>query len=178
MLDLLGEYHGALGPLVAQFEGTLDQFSGDGIMVFFNDPVPCPDPAERAVKMAVAMRETARALIDSWRLRGCELGFGVGIAQGYATLGQIGFSDRSGYTAIGTVCNLAARLCAEAKDGQILIAGRLAAAVGTVAALEDLGNLELKGISRPVAAFNVVQSTSTPEARPNLTVVARGPGPD
>jgi len=176
VLDFLREYHGALGPLVAQFEGTLDQFSGDGIMVFFNDPVPCPDPADRAVKMAVAMREAAGTLIAAWRLHGCELGFGAGIAQGYATLGQIGFSERSGYTAIGTVCNLAARLCAEAKDGQILVSSRIAEAVKAVARLEDLGNLELKGLRRPVAAFNVVQSTSAADARPNLTVVARGPG--
>src|SRR3984893_17732896 len=111
VLEFLRQYHGALGPLVSQFEGTLDQFSGDGIMVFFNDPVPCPAPAERAVMMAVAMREAAGKLITAWRRHGCELGFGAGIAQGYATLGQIGFSERSGYTAIGTVCNLAARLC-------------------------------------------------------------------
>jgi class 3 adenylate cyclase len=176
VLDFLREYHGALGPLVSQFEGTLDQFSGDGIMVFFNDPVPCPDPAERAVKMAMAMREEAGKLIAAWRRDGCELGFGAGIAQGYATLGQIGFSERSGYTAIGTVCNLAARLCAEAKDGQILVSSRVARAVEAVARLEDLGNLELKGLRRPVAAFNVVQSTSAADARPNLTVVARGPG--
>src|ERR1700752_4396935 len=95
-------------------------------MVFFNDPVPIPDPAERAVNMAVAMREAARTLIASWRRRGRELGFGAGIAQGYATLGQIGFAERSGYTAIGTVCNVAARLCAEARDGQILVAQRVA----------------------------------------------------
>src|SRR6516162_8882179 len=100
LLDFLREYHGALGPLVSQFEGTLDQFSGDGIMVFFNDPVPCPDPAERAVKMAIAMREAASKLITGWRRLGRDLGFGAGIAQGYATLGQIGFSERSGYTAI------------------------------------------------------------------------------
>ena len=175
VLDFLREYHGALGPLVSQFEGTLDQFSGDGIMVFFNDPVPCPDPAERAVKMAMAMREAAAKLIAAWRRHGSELGFGAGIAQGYATLGQIGFSDRSGYTAIGTVCNLAARLCAEAKDGQILVSSRIAEAVEAVARLEDLGNLELKGLRRPVAAFNVMQSTSAADARPNLTVVARGP---
>jgi len=175
VLNFLREYHGALGPLVSQFEGTLDQFSGDGIMVFFNDPVPCPDPAERAVKMAMAMREGAGKLIAAWRRHGSELGFGAGIAQGYATLGQIGFSERSGYTAIGTVCNLAARLCAEAKDGQILVSSRIAEAVEAVATLEDLGNLELKGLRRPVAAFNVVQSTSPAEARPNLTVVARGP---
>jgi len=176
VLEFLRQYHGALGPLVSQFEGTLDQFSGDGIMVFFNDPVPCPDPAERAVKMAVAMREAARELIAAWSRHDCELGFGVGIAQGFATLGQIGFSERSGYTAIGTVCNLAARLCAEAKDGQILISSRIAEAVEAVARLEDLGNLELKGLRRPVAAFNVVQSTSPAEARPNLTVVARDTG--
>jgi adenylate cyclase len=164
VLKFLREYHGALGPLVSQFEGTLDQFSGDGIMVFFNDPVPCPDPAERAVKMGMAMREEAAKLIAAWRRHGCELGFGAGIAQGYATLGQIGFSERSGYTAIGTVCNLAARLCAEAKDGQILVSSRIAEAVEAVATLEDLGNLELKGLRRPVAAFNVVQSASSAEA--------------
>jgi class 3 adenylate cyclase len=178
-LDFLGEYHGSLGPLVSQFEGTLDHFAGDGIMVFFNDPVPCPNPAERAVKMAMAMREAAGKLINVWRRRlGSELGFGAGIAQGYATLGQIGFSERSGYTATGTVCNLAARLCAEAKDGQILVSSRIAEAVEAVVKLEDLGNLELKGLRRPVATFNVVQSTSAADARPNLTVVPRGPGPN
>jgi len=176
VLEFLRQYHGALGPLVSQFEGTLDQFSGDGIMVFFNDPVPCPNPAERAVKMAMAMRDAANGLIAAWRRHGCELGFGAGIAQGFATLGQIGFSERSGYTAIGTVCNLAAWLCAEAKDEQILVSSRIAEAVDAVARLEDLGNLELKGLRRPVAAFNVVQCTSLAEARPNLTVVARGPG--
>src|SRR5690349_21003079 len=176
VLEFLRQYHGALGPLVSQFEGTLDQFSGDGIMVFFNDPVPCADPAERAVKMAVAMREVARELIAAWSRHGCELGFGMGIAQGFATLGQIGFFERSGYTAIGTVCNLAARLCAEAKDGQILISSRIAEAVEGVARLEDLGNLELKGLRRPVAAFNVVRSSSSGDARPNLTVVRKGQG--
>jgi len=175
VLDFLREYHGALGSLVSEFEGTLDQFSGDGIMVFFNDPVPCPDPAERAVKMAMAMREAARELIAAWSRHGCELGFGIGIAQGYATLGQIGFSERSGYTAIGTVCNLAARLCAEAQDGQILVSSRVAGAVGALARLEELGNVELKGLRRPVAAFNVAQSTSPAEARPNLTAVTRAP---
>jgi class 3 adenylate cyclase len=155
VLEFLREYHGALGPLVAQFEGTLDQFSGDGIMVFFNDPVPIPDPAERAVNMAIAMREAAGALIAAWRRRGRELGFGAGIAQGYATLGQIGFAERSGYTAIGTVCNLAARLCAEAKDGQILIAQRVAVAVDQAITLEEIGSLSLKGLTQPVVAYNV-----------------------
>jgi adenylate cyclase len=156
VLDFLREYHGALGPLVAQFEGTLEQFSGDGIMVFFNDPVPCPDPAERAVKMAVAMREAAGALIAKWRRRGRELGFGSGIAQGYATLGQIGFAEHVGYAAIGTVCNLAARLCAEAKDGQILVAQRVAVAVEETTVLEEMGSFALKGLTKPVAAFNVL----------------------
>jgi adenylate cyclase len=166
VLDFLREYHGALGPLVAQFEGTLDQFSGDGIMVFFNDPVPCPDPAERAVRMAMAMREAAGELIASWRRRrGRVLGFGVGIAQGYATLGQIGFAERSGYTAIGTVCNLAARLCAEAKDGQILLAQRVAVAVEESTPLEEVGELTLKGLTQPVVAYNVPLAPIQPALR-------------
>jgi len=172
VLDFLREYHGALGPLVSQFEGTLDQFSGDGIMVFFNDPVPCPDPAERAVRMAIAMREAAGELIASWRRRrGRVLGFGVGIAQGYATLGQIGFAERSGYTAIGTVCNLAARLCAEAKDGQILLAQRVAVAVEETTPLEEVGELTLKGLTQPVVAYNVPLAASPPALR----VIEGGP---
>jgi len=154
-LDFLREYHGALGPLVSRFEGTLDQFSGDGIMVFFNDPVPCPDPAERAVNMAMAMREAASALISRWRRRGRDLGFGAGVAQGYATLGQIGFSERSGYTAIGTVCNVAARLCGEAKDGQILVSQRIASEFDASVGLEEIGPLGLKGLSQPIVAYNV-----------------------
>jgi adenylate cyclase len=155
VLDFLREYHGALGPLVAQFEGTLDQFSGDGIMVFFNDPVPIHDPADRAVKMTMAMRDAAVGLIVAWRRQGRELGFGAGIARGYATLGQIGFAERSGYTAIGTVCNVAARLCAEAKDGQILLSQRVAVAVEGTTALEEIGALTLKGLTQPVVAYNV-----------------------
>ena len=171
VLDFLREYHGALGPLVSQFEGTLDQFSGDGIMVFFNDPVPCPDPAERAVKMATAMREAAGKLIASWRRRGRLLGFGAGIAQGYATLGQIGFAERSGYTAIGTVCNLAARLCAEAQDGQILIGQRVAVAVEETITLEEVGSLTLKGLTQPVVAYNVPLAA----IQPALRVIEGGP---
>jgi class 3 adenylate cyclase/uncharacterized protein YdeI (YjbR/CyaY-like superfamily) len=171
VLDFLRQYHGALGPLVSQFEGTLDQFSGDGIMVFFNDPVPCPDPAERAVKMAMAMREVAGTLIAAWRRRGRMLGFGAGIAQGYATLGQIGFADRSGYTAIGTVCNLAARLCAEAKDGQILIAQLVAVAVEETTPLEEVGELTLKGLTQPVVAYNVPLAP----IQPALRVIEGGP---
>jgi class 3 adenylate cyclase len=171
VLDLLREYHGALGPLVSQFEGTLDQFSGDGIMVFFNDPVPILNPAERAVKMAVAMREVASALIAAWRERGRELGFGAGIAQGYATLGQIGFSERSGYTAIGTVCNVAARLCAEAKDGQILLSQRVNVALKGSVATEQIGAVALKGLTQPVVAYNVPLAAT----QPALRVIEGGP---
>ena len=152
--------------------GVLDQFSGDGIMVFFNDPVPCPDPAERAVKMAAAMRDAAGELIASWRRRrGRVLGFGAGIAQGYATLGQIGFAERSGYTAIGTVCNLAARLCAEAKDGQILLAQPVAVAVEETIPVEEVGELSLKGLTQPVVAYNVPLAAS----HPALRVIEGGP---
>ena len=153
--DLLREYHEALGPIVTRSEGTLDHFAGDGIMVFFNDPLPCPDPAERAVKMAVEMREAVARLQVDWRRRGREIGFGIGIAQGYATLGQIGFAERVHYTAIGTVCNLASRLCDQATDGQILISKRVAGAVEGNVRLEEVGDLALKGLSQAVAVYNV-----------------------
>ena len=155
MMAVLREYHDALGPLVHRYEGTLDHFTGDGLLVYFNDPMPCPDPALRAVRLAVDMRDVVGRLTRAWADRGHEIGFGVGIAQGYATLGQIGFEGRFDYTAIGTVTNLAARLCAEAKDGQILITQRVAAAIGELAELEPLGNIALKGLSRPVAVLNV-----------------------
>jgi adenylate cyclase len=155
VLDLLREYHGALGPIVSGSEGTLDHFSGDGIMVFFNDPVPVADASERAVKMAIEMRAAMDELQQEWRRQGRRIGFGAGIARGYATLGQIGFADRIDYTAIGTVCNLAARLCAEAKDGQILVSQRVAAAVEQTMPLEDIGEVTLKGLSQPVAVYNV-----------------------
>jgi class 3 adenylate cyclase len=156
VMALLREYHAAMGPIVARFEGTIDHYGGDGIMVFFNDPVPTPDPARRAIDMAVAMRAAAQDLLRTWRRHGHDLGFGVGISQGYATLGQIGFAERMDYTAIGTVTNLAARLCAEAKDGQILVSRRVAIAVEDCAKLEEIGNLSLKGLSQAVAVYNVV----------------------
>jgi adenylate cyclase len=146
-----------MGPIVASFEGTLDHYAGDGILVFFNDPVPTPDPARHAIDMAVAMRAAAQALLRSWRRHGHDIGFGVGISQGYATLGQIGFAERMDYTAIGTVTNLAARLCGEAKDGQILISRRVAVAVEGGATLEEIGYLSLKGLSQAVAVYNVPQ---------------------
>jgi GAF domain-containing protein len=155
VIEFLGAYHAALGPLITRFEGTLSHFFGDGLMVFFNDPVPCPDSAQRAVNMAVAMRETAGELMAAWRRRGHRIGFGVGIAQGYATLGQIGFAERMDYTAIGTVTNLAARLCDAARDGQILISSRIATAVESAVTLEEMGDQSLKGLSQAVAIFNV-----------------------
>ncbi len=158
---VLREFHAAVGPLVTHFEGTLDHFSGDGLMVYFNDPLPCPDPAERAVRMAVEMRAAVGELMSGWRRRGFELGFGIGVAQGYATLGRIGFEERVDYTAIGTVTNLAARLCAEARDGQILLSKRVAAAVEGNVALEEIGNLALKGLSQAVAVYNVAGETSS-----------------
>ena len=158
VVELLREYHGALGPLVTQSEGTLDHFSGDGIMVFFNDPLPCPDPAERAAAMAVAMREAVAGLQQGWQRRGREIGFGIGIAQGYATLGQIGFAERVDYTAIGTVCNLAARLCAAAEDGQILISRRIATAIEARMSLEHIGDIALKGLSQAVAVYNIAEA--------------------
>src|SRR5260370_921745 len=159
MLDLLREYHEALGPLVTRSEGTLGHFSGDGIMVFFNDPLPCPDPPERAVRIAVEMREAVARLQVDWRRRGREIGFGVGIAQGYATLRQIGFAERIDYTAIGTVCNLAARLCDQATDGQILISKRVAGAVEADVRLDEIGDLALKGLSQAVAVYNVASES-------------------
>jgi class 3 adenylate cyclase len=164
VMALLRDYHAAMGPIVASFEGTLDHYAGDGIMVFFNDPLPTPDPAKRAIEMAVAMRATTQALLRTWRRHGHDIGFGVGISQGYATLGQIGFAERVDYTAIGTVTNLAARLCAEAKDGQILISARVAIAVEDSAALEEIGDLSLKGLSQAVAVYNVVAVGTQPSA--------------
>jgi adenylate cyclase len=156
VMALLRDYHAAMGPIVAQFEGTIDHYGGDGIMVFFNDPLPMPDPARRAIDMAAAMRAAAQDLLRTWRRHGHDIGFGVGISQGYATLGQIGFAERMDYTAIGTVTNLAARLCAEAKDGQILVSRRVAIAVEGDATLEEIGDLSLKGLSQAVAVYNVV----------------------
>jgi adenylate cyclase len=155
VMAVLSEYHCALGPLIHRHEGMIDSFTGDGLIVIFNDPIPCPDPARRAVRLAVDMREAVVALARSWTARGHEIGFGVGIAQGYATLGRIGFEGRFDYTAIGTVTNVAARLCAEARNGQILITQRVAAAVAQMAQLEQLGEIALRGLTRPVAVLNV-----------------------
>ena len=161
VMAVLREYHDTLGPLVHRYEGTLAQFTGDGLLVYFNDPVPCPDPAQRAVRLAVDMREAVARMARSWAGRGHEIGFGVGIAQGYATLGQIGFEGRFDYAPIGTVINVAFRLCSDAKDGQILVTQRVASAIECQAELEPLGNLAFKGLSRPVAVLNVLNLASS-----------------
>jgi class 3 adenylate cyclase len=155
VMTLLHEYHAALVPLIQTFEGTLDRFVGDGLMVYFNDPLPCPNPAERAVALAVAMRDAVAALAQKWRRHDYRLGFGIGIAQGFATLGQIGFEGRFDYSAIGTVINTAARLCEAAKDGQILVISRVAAAVAEAVDVREIGPLTFKGLSRPLAVCNV-----------------------
>ena len=157
VMALLREYHATIGPLVFGYEGTLERFTGDGLMVFFNDPVPCPDPAARAVRMAVAMRDAVASLLAAWRRRGHALGFGTGIAMGYATIGRIGFEGRFDYAAIGTVTNLSARLCQEAQDGQILVSQRVQAEVEHLVEATPVGPLVLRGFAKPIAAFDVVR---------------------
>ena len=159
VMAVMREYHATIGALIHEFDGTLERFLGDGIMVIFGDPIPCPDPCARAVQMAVAMRDRLSELSNKWRRERHELGFGVGIAYGYATLGPIGFEGRSEYSAIGTVVNLAARLCAEACDGQILIDSKVRAALDGKATTEPVGELTLKGLHRPIAAYNVLEMT-------------------
>jgi adenylate cyclase len=156
VMSVLSAYHSVLGKLIHHHGGTLERFTGDGLMVLFNDPLKIPDPSVRAVRMAHDMRSHLDELISKWRKQGHDLGFGVGVAHGYATLGRIGFEGRFDYSAVGTVVNLAARLCAEAKSGQILIDNKVQIAIDDVAELEDAGELTLKGFHRPVRAFNVV----------------------
>jgi adenylate cyclase len=156
VMGVLDDYYQALGDLVTRFEGTLERFTGDGLMVFFNDPLPCEDAPLRAVRMAVAMRNRIQGLAQGWARHGYDLALGVGVAQGYATLGRVGFEGRSDYTAIGTCTNLAARLCAEARPWQILLSPRVHASVEEFVTSEPVGELTLRGFSRPVATFNVV----------------------
>jgi class 3 adenylate cyclase/putative methionine-R-sulfoxide reductase with GAF domain len=157
LMGVLHEYHAEMGRLILAHEGTLERFTGDGMMVFFNDPLPMPDAAERAVRMAVAMRDRAAELSVGWRRRGYDLDLGIGIAKGFATIGAIGFEGRWDYGAIGTVTNLAARLCAEARPGQILISPRVLLEVEKLVDTEELGLFTVKGLARPVRALNVVR---------------------
>jgi class 3 adenylate cyclase/CheY-like chemotaxis protein len=156
VISVLREYHAALGDLVFRFEGTLEHFAGDGLLVFFNDPIPCPDAPERAVRMAVAMRERVAELAEGWRRQGHDLGFGVGIAQGYATLGRVGFEGRYDYAAIGTVTNVSARLSAQARAGQILATQKVVTGAAEIVVTRSLGPMELRGITRPVEVFDVL----------------------
>ena len=156
VISVLREYHEALGDLVFRFEGTLEHFAGDGLLVFFNDPIPCPDAPERAVRMAVAMRGRVAELAEGWRSNGHDLGFGVGIAQGYATLGRVGFEGRYDYAAIGTVTNVSARLSALAQAGQILATQKVVTGAAEIAVTRSLGPTELRGITRPVEVFDIV----------------------
>jgi class 3 adenylate cyclase len=157
-ITMLAEYHTTLGTLINTYQGTLIHIVGDGVMVIFNDPIPCPDPCLRSVRMAIEMRSGVSALVVKWQTQGYNLGFGVGISQGYATLGLIGFENRSQYTALGTVTNLASRLCGEAADGQILIDGKVKSVLDAFIDTSDVGDLTLKGLRRPIRVFNVLGS--------------------
>jgi adenylate cyclase len=155
VMGVLSELHAALGDLIFRFEGTLERFAGDGLMVFFNDPVRCEDGPARAIRMGVAMRTRVRGLAEGWARQGHDLALGIGIAQGYATLGRIGFDGRYDYAAIGSVTNLASRLCGEAEPWQILVSERVFAAAGPMVVGEDAGRRELRGFSRHVHAFAI-----------------------
>ncbi len=155
VMGVLREYHAEMGRLIMEHEGTLERFTGDGMMIFFNDPVEVPNPAERAIHMAVAMRDVVGDLAARWRKRGWDLALGVGITQGFATIGAIGFEGRLDYGAIGTVTNLAARLCGEAAGGQILVSARVAGAVEDIVEADDVGPVTLKGLARPVPIWSV-----------------------
>lgn len=155
-MDVLCRYHEAMGEIIQQFEGAIDHRAGDGFMVIFNDPIPCDDAAERAVRMADAMRTLMDRLNTEWRRYGYELGFGVGVSLGYATLGLVGFEGRYDYTANGSAVNLASRLCDKAAGGQILVDRKVLVRIEATAETEFVDNLELKGFRRPVPAYNVV----------------------
>jgi len=159
VMALLRDYHTAIGQIIIKYSGTLERFAGDGVMVIFNDPVPVENPALQAVLMALEMRTAIGAMIEKWRLLGHDLGFGIGIAHGFATLGTIGFEGRFDYAAIGTVSNVASRLCDEAKPGQILVSPRVRQAVEKAVTVESVGEFTLKGIRRPMAAYNVLESS-------------------
>ena len=160
VMALLRDYHAAIGEIIIKYSGTLERYAGDGVMVVFNDPVPVEKPALQAVLMAVEMRDVIGALTEKWRRLGHDIGFGIGIAHGFATLGTIGFEGRFDYAAIGTVSNVASRLCDEAKPGQILISPRVFMAVEHAVAVEPVGEFALKGIRRPISAYNVVAAAS------------------
>ena len=155
-MGVLAEYHEAMGALIHRIQGTLERFTGDGIMVFFNDPIPCDDAAERAVRMALGIRDAVSELAAGWRRRGHDLALGIGIAQGFATLGRIGFEGRFDYAAIGSVTNLAARLCSDAGPWQVLVTDRVFSRRRARCAIADVvGDVQPKGFSRTVRVHNI-----------------------
>jgi adenylate cyclase len=156
VMGVIREFHEAMGKLIHRFEATVGWFAGDGLMVWLNDPIPCPDPAVKAVTMGVAMREVMSELTAKWRRRGHELDFSIGIALGYATLGRIGFEGRYDYGAVGSVMNLASRLCDEARNGQILVNQRVLAEAEHAVRAEPAGEFQLKGFAKPVPAFSIL----------------------
>jgi len=158
VMSVVGSYHAAMGELIVRYEATVGWFAGDGLMVWFNDPVPCDEPAARAVRMAVEMREAMSALTAVWHKRGHDLDFSIGVALGYATIGRIGFEGRYDYGAVGSVLNLASRLCDAAEPGQIVIGPRVLAEVEEIVEAKPLGALELKGFGKPVEAFAVTSA--------------------
>ena len=158
-MRVLREFHQEMGKLILEHEGTLERFAGDGMMIFFNDPVVVPDPAERALRMAVAMRERVNEMSVVWHKHGYDLALGIGIAQGYATIGAIGFEGRLDYGAVGAVTNLAARLCGEAKEGQILTNRKTLSEFEELVEAEPIGELTLKGFARPIAVYSVTGMT-------------------
>jgi class 3 adenylate cyclase/CheY-like chemotaxis protein len=157
IMTVLNEYHAEMGALIQEFDGTIEHFVGDGIMVIFNDPVPVPNPTELAIRMVVAMRKKMADLKIIWQKRGYELDCGYGIAHGYATIGAIGFGGRWDYSTIGTVANLASRLCGEAKGPQIVINQKTLSYIEDIVETEPLGLLDLKGFSKPINSFNVIR---------------------
>jgi len=158
VMEVLRGYHAEMGRLIFQFDGTLVRFAGDGIMIFFNDPIPCADHTEKGVRMAIEMQDRVQELRKGWLKNGYDLDLGIGLAAGYATIGNIGFEGRMDYDAIGNVTNLAARLCGEAKGGQILIDRKTLSKIEELVDVETLGEFQLKGFSRPLPAFNIVKS--------------------
>jgi class 3 adenylate cyclase/CheY-like chemotaxis protein len=172
MLQVMREYHVILGKLADKYEGTVERFTGDGLLVVFNDPVPCPDPCLRAVQMAVEMRDQVAKLSQKWSRSGHHLGFGIGIAYGYATLGTIGYEGRLQYSVTGKVANLAARLCGEAKDGDVLIDISVRSAAEAHGDIEFIGELNFPGFTRPVKTFNVLKLKPISSASPGPSASA------
>jgi adenylate cyclase len=174
VMEVLREYHQSLGELIFRYEGTLERFLGDGIMIIFNDPIPCPEHTRRAVGLALDMREQVDRLAKEWSRKGHNLGLGIGIASGYATLGQIGFEHRREYSAIGGVTNLASRLCGEARPSQIVISQRAFGSIEASVEAAHIGDLTLKGFNRPIAAYEILRWRAESQVSDGSTAAKSG----